>query len=160
MTTNVSPPRSSKVTLVVTAPGLAAFVIGCSRARRARHFCDRPAQALQAALASAATFAAGAAIPLLTTAAAPAANLSLFVAFASLVCLACLGALAARAGGAPLLTGALRVAIWGAFCDGCHGRSRVDLWRRDLTMSDATVDRMREATIAPVVSVRTRIADR
>jgi VIT1/CCC1 family predicted Fe2+/Mn2+ transporter len=50
-----------------------------------------------------------------TTAAAPEASLSLFVASASLVCLAGLGALAARAGGARLLTGALRVAIWGAF---------------------------------------------
>jgi len=69
---------------------------------------------LQAALASAAAFAAGASIPLLTTAAAPASNLSLFVASASLACLAALGALAARAGGAPLLAGALRVAIWGA----------------------------------------------
>jgi VIT1/CCC1 family predicted Fe2+/Mn2+ transporter len=70
---------------------------------------------LQAAVASAAAFAAGAAIPLLTIAVAPEASLSLFVASASLVCLAGLGALAARAGGAPLLTGALRVAIWGAF---------------------------------------------
>ena len=70
---------------------------------------------LQAAVASAAAFAAGAAIPLLTIAVAPEAGLSLFVASASLLCLAGLGALAARAGGAPLLTGALRVAIWGAF---------------------------------------------
>jgi VIT1/CCC1 family predicted Fe2+/Mn2+ transporter len=69
---------------------------------------------LQAAWASAAAFSAGAAIPLLVTVAAPEANLSLFVASASLVCLAGLGALAARAGGARLLTGALRVAIWGA----------------------------------------------
>ena len=88
---------------------------GRPRARRARHLCDRPAPASASRLASAAAFAAGAAIPLLTTAAAPEANLSLFVASASLVCLAGLGALAARAGGAPLLTGALRVAIWGAF---------------------------------------------
>ena len=70
---------------------------------------------LQAAVASAAAFAAGAAIPLLTIAVAPEASLSRFVASASLLCLAGLGALAARAGGAPLLTGALRVAFWGAF---------------------------------------------
>jgi VIT1/CCC1 family predicted Fe2+/Mn2+ transporter len=69
---------------------------------------------LQAAWASAAAFAAGATIPLLVTVAAPEANLSLFVASASLVCLAGLGGLAARTGGARLLPGALRVAIWGA----------------------------------------------
>jgi len=70
---------------------------------------------LQAALASAAAFAAGAVVPLLTAAAAPETNLSVFIASASLVCLAGLGTLAARAGGAPVLTGALRVTIWGAF---------------------------------------------
>jgi VIT1/CCC1 family predicted Fe2+/Mn2+ transporter len=69
---------------------------------------------LQAAWASAAAFSAGAVIPLLVTVAAPEANLSVFVGSASLICLAGLGALAARAGGARLLIGALRVAIWGA----------------------------------------------
>ena len=69
----------------------------------------------------------------LTTAAAPSANLSLFVASASSVCLAALGALAARAGGAPLLTGALRVAIWGAFAMAVTAGVGWILWRRGLT---------------------------
>ena len=42
------------------------------------------------------------------------AHLSLMVAVTSLLCLAGLGALAARTGGAPAVTGAARVAFWGA----------------------------------------------
>ena len=78
-------------------------------------FAARP---LQAAVASAATFAVGAALPILTVMLAPAAKLSLVIAAISLVCLAALGALAARAGGAPALVGAARVAFWGALAMG------------------------------------------
>ncbi len=74
-------------------------------------FAARP---LQAAVASAATFAVGAALPLLAVVLAPAAMLSWIVAGTSLVFLASLGALAAQAGGAPAMTGAVRVAFWGA----------------------------------------------
>ncbi len=74
-------------------------------------FAARP---LQAAVASAATFAVGAALPLIAVVLAPAAMLSWIVAGTSLVFLASLGALAASAGGAPAITGAVRVAFWGA----------------------------------------------
>ncbi len=74
-------------------------------------FAARP---LQAAVASAATFAVGAALPLVAVVLAPAAMLSWIVAGTSLVFLASLGALAAQAGGAPAMTGAVRVAFWGA----------------------------------------------
>ena len=63
---------------------------------------------------SAATFATGAALPLLTAVLAPAALLVPLLAGTSLVFLTALGALAARAGGAPVLKAALRVAFWGA----------------------------------------------
>ena len=72
------------------------------------------AQPIQAALASAASFAVGAALPLAVTLFAPAALLMPWVAATSLVFLALLGGLAARAGGANMLTGALRVTFWGA----------------------------------------------
>ena len=75
------------------------------------HLAARP---LQAALASSAAFAVGAAIPILTITVVPEGSLSLFVAGASLLCLVVLGVLAARAGGAPPLVGAARVAFWGA----------------------------------------------
>lgn len=72
------------------------------------------ARPLQAALASAASFSLGAAMPLLVTAAAPLPVMTSAVAGASLAALALLGGLAARAGGAKVLTGALRVLFWGA----------------------------------------------
>ena len=71
------------------------------------------ARPVQAALASAASFAVGAALPLLVAAAAPPHLVLPLVGGASLVLLALLGALAARAGGAPMATGAARVAFWG-----------------------------------------------
>jgi VIT1/CCC1 family predicted Fe2+/Mn2+ transporter len=74
-------------------------------------FAARP---LQAALASAATFAAGAALPLFTAIIAPPGILSWTVSGVSLVSLAALGGIAARAGGAPAMVGAGRVAFWGA----------------------------------------------
>jgi VIT1/CCC1 family predicted Fe2+/Mn2+ transporter len=73
------------------------------------------ARPLQAAIASAAAFATGATVPLMAVAASPESLLPFSVAGASLVCLPGLGALAARVGGAPMRTGALRVALWGVF---------------------------------------------
>jgi vacuolar iron transporter family protein len=72
------------------------------------------ARPLQAALASAATFAIGAALPIVAIMVSPQSWLVPAVSIASLVLLAALGALAARAGGASALTGASRVAFWGA----------------------------------------------
>jgi VIT1/CCC1 family predicted Fe2+/Mn2+ transporter len=71
------------------------------------------AHPIQAALASAASFAAGAIVPLLTVSLSPQSLLLPMVAMVSLCCLAVLGAVAARVGGAPVLTGALRVMFWG-----------------------------------------------
>jgi vacuolar iron transporter family protein len=73
------------------------------------------ARPLQAALASAATFAVGAGVPIATILAAPVTALVPAVSVVSLLCLVTLGAVAARIGGAPVLVGAARVAIWGAF---------------------------------------------
>jgi VIT1/CCC1 family predicted Fe2+/Mn2+ transporter len=67
-----------------------------------------------AAFTSAASFAAGAALPLLTALLAPLSWLVPAVGLTALVFLAALGALAARTGGAPIMTGALRVTFWGA----------------------------------------------
>jgi vacuolar iron transporter family protein len=75
---------------------------------------EMAARPLQAALASAAAFAVGAALPILTVIFAPRTHLSSFVAVSSLVSLIALGALAARTGGASPVTGAARVAFWGA----------------------------------------------
>jgi VIT1/CCC1 family predicted Fe2+/Mn2+ transporter len=76
------------------------------------------ARPIQAALASAASFAVGAAMPLVTTTLAPMTSLSIFVSGTSLLFLALLGALAARAGGAGVVSGAIRVAFWGALAMG------------------------------------------
>ena len=72
------------------------------------------ARPIQAALASAASFAAGAALPVIVTLLAPTSVLIGLVSAASLVFLLLLGALAAWAGGASIVTGALRVTFWGA----------------------------------------------
>jgi vacuolar iron transporter family protein len=72
------------------------------------------ARPVQAALASAGTFSIGAALPLLVVLLAPAAALFWAVSLSSLVFLALLGSLGARAGGAPVVTGAIRVTFWGA----------------------------------------------
>jgi VIT1/CCC1 family predicted Fe2+/Mn2+ transporter len=72
------------------------------------------ARPLQAALASAASFAVGAVMPLLVTLLAPEAILIYAVSGASLLFLALLGGIAARAGGAPVMTGTIRVTFWGA----------------------------------------------
>ena len=72
------------------------------------------ARPLQAALASAATFAVGAALPMAVVVLVPPASVVVVVAVSSLVLLAVLGAVAAGVGGASPLTGAARVAFWGA----------------------------------------------
>ena len=72
------------------------------------------ARPIQAALASAGSFAVGAFLPLLVTALVTEASLIPLVAGTSLLFLALLGALAAHAGGATVMTGAIRVAFWGA----------------------------------------------
>ena len=72
------------------------------------------ARPIQAAVSSAGTFIVGAAMPLLAVLVAPKANLIFVVAASSLLFLACLGGIAARAGGASVITGALRVTFWGA----------------------------------------------
>jgi VIT1/CCC1 family predicted Fe2+/Mn2+ transporter len=72
------------------------------------------ARPLQAALSSAGSFAVGAAMPLLVTAVASETGLIPVVFGSSLLFLALLGGLAARAGGASMMTGAVRVTFWGA----------------------------------------------
>ena len=76
------------------------------------------ARPIQAALASAGSFTVGAAMPLLTAAMVPESSLIPVVSGTSLVFLAMLGGLAARAGGAPLMKGAMRVTLWGALAMG------------------------------------------
>jgi VIT1/CCC1 family predicted Fe2+/Mn2+ transporter len=76
------------------------------------------ARPVQAALASAATFAVGAVLPLLVVLIVPITALMWSVSVSSLVFLALLGSLAARAGGASVMTSALRVTFWGAMAMG------------------------------------------
>jgi VIT1/CCC1 family predicted Fe2+/Mn2+ transporter len=72
------------------------------------------ARPIQAALTSAASFTVGAAMPILVTLLAPQPYLIALVSASSLLFLAALGGLAARAGGARVVTGAIRVTFWGA----------------------------------------------
>jgi VIT1/CCC1 family predicted Fe2+/Mn2+ transporter len=76
------------------------------------------ARPLQAAVASAGSFAVGAVIPLLVAALASSAYLISLTVGTSLVCLFILGALAAKAGGAAVITAALRVTAWSALAMG------------------------------------------
>jgi VIT1/CCC1 family predicted Fe2+/Mn2+ transporter len=76
------------------------------------------ARPVQAALASAGAFAVGAAMPLLTVLVAPESRLVPVVFGNSLIFLTALGVLAARAGGAPVMKSAFRVAFWGAIAMG------------------------------------------
>ncbi len=69
---------------------------------------------IQAAFASAVAFSLGAALPTLTAFLAPPADIVKAVPAAALVFLSVLGALGAWAGGAPIVTPALRVCFWGA----------------------------------------------
>ena len=72
------------------------------------------ARPVQAALASAGTFAVGAVLPLLIVLLFPVSALMWAVSLSSLVFLALLGSLAGRAGGASVITAAVRVTFWGA----------------------------------------------
>ena len=72
------------------------------------------ARPIQAALASAGSFGVGAALPVLLVVFTPIGAMIPVVAVSSLVFLAILGAIAARAGGASMLTGAVRVTFWSA----------------------------------------------
>lgn len=72
------------------------------------------ARPIQAALTSAATFVAGSALPLLAVIPAPDDHVATVVAGVALLALGVLGAVAARTGGAPAITGAVRVLFWGA----------------------------------------------
>lgn len=72
------------------------------------------ARPVQAALASAGTFAVGAAMPLLIALLVPVSALMWAVSGSSLLFLALLGSLAGRAGGASVITAAVRVTFWGA----------------------------------------------
>ena len=72
------------------------------------------ARPIQAAMASSGSFAVGAALPLVTATIVPETSLIPVVSGTSLIFLAGLGGLAAHAGGASVMTGALRVTFWGA----------------------------------------------
>lgn len=72
------------------------------------------ARPLQAALASAGTFSVGAVLPLLIVLWVPVSALLWSVAGSSLLFLALLGSLAGGAGGASVMTAAVRVTFWGA----------------------------------------------
>jgi len=72
------------------------------------------ARPLQAALASAGTFTVGALLPLLIVVAVPRSMIMWAVSGSALIFLALLGSLAAQAGGASVVTGAVRVTFWGA----------------------------------------------
>ena len=72
------------------------------------------ARPVQAALTSALTFAIGAALPLVVVLLVAEEILVPAVASTSLLCLGSLGGMAARVGGAPPVTGAVRVVFWGA----------------------------------------------
>lgn len=76
------------------------------------------ARPVQAALASAGSFAVGAAMPLLAVLVTPESRLVPVVSGICLIFLAGLGVLAARAGGAPVINSAVRVAFWGALAMG------------------------------------------
>ncbi|TXH66496.1 MAG: VIT family protein [Lysobacteraceae bacterium] len=71
------------------------------------------ARPLQAALASAAAFACGALLPIIAVLLAPTGRIETVTIAITVCALFGSGALAARAGGAPMLRGALRVGFWG-----------------------------------------------
>ncbi|MGV3520649.1 VIT1/CCC1 transporter family protein [Luteitalea sp.] len=79
---------------------------------------ETAARPLQAAVTSAATFAVGAALPLVVALVVPDAGLVPWVSGASLASLVLLGAVSAQVGGASPVTGAVRVAFWGALAMG------------------------------------------
>nr|WP_261343200.1 VIT family protein [Rubinisphaera italica] len=76
------------------------------------------ARPVQAAIASAATFAVGAALPILSIMFVPRTAFIPATVATSLLSLAILGSVSARAGGARVLTAAVRVTMWGALAMG------------------------------------------
>lgn len=77
----------------------------------------QPAQSaapLQAALASAGAFALGALLPIATSLWVPDRHVIVGLTVSTLLSLAVLGAVAAKAGGAPIVRGAVRVVLWGS----------------------------------------------
>jgi VIT1/CCC1 family predicted Fe2+/Mn2+ transporter len=76
------------------------------------------ARPLEAALASAAAFALGAILPVLVVAFVPPSQITVLVTASALVMLMALGAVAAKVGGASVVRGALRVALWGILAMG------------------------------------------
>jgi VIT1/CCC1 family predicted Fe2+/Mn2+ transporter len=76
------------------------------------------ARPLQAAVASSISFAVGGVVPLVVAALVKGEALIPSVATVSVAFLLVLGAAAARAGGAPIVTGALRVLVWGTLAMG------------------------------------------
>ena len=72
------------------------------------------ARPLQAALASAISFSGGAVLPLIVGIATPIAWAVPAIYGTSLIFLIVLGAVGAKAGGAPIVMGAIRVGFWGA----------------------------------------------
>ncbi len=76
------------------------------------------ARPIQAAMFSAVSFALGASLPLAVTWFSPGSMIIWLVAVSSLIFLTLLGAVAARAGGASMITGAIRVLFWGAIAMG------------------------------------------
>jgi VIT1/CCC1 family predicted Fe2+/Mn2+ transporter len=79
------------------------------------------ARPLQAAVTSSLSFFAGGIVPLLAALIASALYRIPIIAIVSLAVLAVLGAAAARAGGAPIMRGAVRVLIWGGLAMGVTG---------------------------------------
>lgn len=71
------------------------------------------ARPLQAALFSACSFTLGSLLPLLIIFLAPREHLILIISVMAVLFLALLGAVAARVGGASVMSGALRVVVWG-----------------------------------------------
>lgn len=76
------------------------------------------ARPIQAALFSCGTFAIGAALPMLIAWIVPLSFLIPTIAISSLVFMAILGGIAAYIGGSSIVTGALRITVWGAFAMG------------------------------------------
>ena len=76
------------------------------------------ARPLQAAFVSATSFAVGAIIPVATALLAPSAWVAEVSFATAIISLIVLGGTAAKAGGAPVVKGALRVAFWGALAMG------------------------------------------
>jgi VIT1/CCC1 family predicted Fe2+/Mn2+ transporter len=72
------------------------------------------ARPLQAAFTSATAFTCGAALPLCIAFLSPQAYVNYLVSSGSILSLAALGSLSAYAGGANIITGVIRVTLWGA----------------------------------------------